>query len=75
MRVPFGALMEFAAALTGEDGSRTLGELARQAGEEDAWRLADAIDAVQVMRGRAAYIRVAESAGKPAARPGTREDP
>lgn len=56
MRMPFEKLMEYAASLRGtEDENKTMGELARAVGE-DSRRLADAIDAVRVLKGERTYI-------------------
>jgi hypothetical protein len=55
--MPFEMLMEHVATLSEADGAPTLGELAERWGEP-ARRIADAIDAVQVMRGGWTYVTV-----------------
>jgi hypothetical protein len=55
--MPFERLMEQVAALDAEDQQKPMGELARR-WEEPVQRIADAIDAVRVMRGERTYISV-----------------
>ena len=55
MKMPFEVLMEHVAALTDEDKELPMGKLAERWGEP-ASRIADAIDAVRVMRGERTYI-------------------
>lgn len=57
MRTPFGKLMELVSSLTDEDKALTLGELGRRWDEEPR-RIADAIDAMKVVRGELSYISV-----------------
>ena len=56
MRMPFEKLMELVAEL-GRGDEVTLGELSRRWGEP-VQRVADAIDAVKVLRGEPSYIEV-----------------
>jgi hypothetical protein len=58
VRIPFERLMEAVAGFSEEDVQRTLGELARQLGEPDPWRVADAITAVQVAAGCRTYVEI-----------------
>lgn len=57
MRMPFERLMEEVAALGPEDWELPLGVLGERWGEPAA-RVADAIDAVKVLRGERTYITV-----------------
>ena len=64
--MPFERLMELVAALDREDDV-TFGELSRRWGE-DARRIADAVDAVKVLRGETSYIEVRQAGGPGSAR-------
>lgn len=55
--MPFERLMELVAALTEEDAALPMGKLAER-WAEPVQRIADAIDAVRVMRGERTYITV-----------------
>ena len=55
MKMPFEVLMEHVVALTDEDKELPMGKLSERWGEP-ASRIADAIDAVRVMRGERTYI-------------------
>lgn len=55
MRMPFERLMERVASLPEEDWQLPMGVLAQRWGEPTN-RIADAIDAVKVLNGRASYI-------------------
>jgi|HubBroStandDraft_4_1064222.scaffolds.fasta_scaffold17784_9 hypothetical protein len=55
--MPFERLMERVAALGGEDGTLTTGDLSARWGEP-AERIMDAIDAVRVLGGERTYIPV-----------------
>jgi hypothetical protein len=57
MRTPFAKLMELVSSLSGEDEDLTLGELSAR-WHEDSHRIADAIDAMKVVRGELAYIPI-----------------
>jgi hypothetical protein len=63
MRIPFEMLMEYASILrdTGAE-EKSMGELAAAVGEP-VDRLADAIDAVRVLRGERTYIPVPAPSG------------
>lgn len=61
MRMPFEKLMELVAGLSDEDMRMTLGQLG-DLWDEDASRIADAIDAVRVTRGELTYISFADEA-------------
>jgi hypothetical protein len=58
VRIPFERLMEAVAGLSGTDSQLTLGEIAKQLGEPDAGRIADAIIAVRVASGERTYIEI-----------------
>ena len=57
MKMPFEVLMEHVAALTDEGKELPMGKLSERWGEP-ASRIADAIDAVRVMRGECTYVTV-----------------
>lgn len=60
MRMPFERLMEEVAALPEGDWNKPIGDLAERWGEP-AGRIADAIDALKVLRGQRTYISLGES--------------
>ncbi len=57
MRMPFEKLMEYVQSLSPQDKDKPMGELAQAVGE-DAARLADAVNAVRVLKGERTYISV-----------------
>ena len=57
--MPFERLMEEVAALSEEDWNKPMGELARRWGGP-VERVADAIDALRVLRGERTYISLRE---------------
>lgn len=61
MRMPFERLMGLVAALSDEDRALPMGRLAERWGEP-AERIADAIDAVRVLRGERTYIAIRKRA-------------
>jgi hypothetical protein len=58
VRMPFERLMQEVATLSEEDWDKPMGELAKRWGEP-VGRIADAIDAVKVLRGERTYILIA----------------
>ena len=60
VKIPFARLMEYVAGLSlEEDGEASLAELARRIGEDDPFRLSDAIEAVKVVRGHSTDVNPA----------------
>ena len=55
MKMPFEKLMEHVAALSDEDADLPMGRLAERWGEP-VQRVADAVSAVQVLRGKRTYV-------------------
>ena len=61
--MPFEVLMVYASSLSAEDADLPMGELARRWGEP-AERIADAITAVQVLRGERTYVTCTDTIGQ-----------